>query len=112
MGEILALLGLDGLDTACVVCLKHDAGAIRRINERKPAAVALQVAKLIDEGHLIHAQKGCNGRNVLISQADIALPPAAGTAALASVNNAGFVKLFAHISHGLRVAFVICGGRT
>lgn len=91
MGEILALLGFYGLDAAGIVRLQHDAGAIRGINERKPAAIALQVAELVDEGHLIHPQICSNGGDVVICQADIALPPAAGTAALAGVDNTGFV---------------------
>lgn len=91
MGEILALLGFYGLDAAGIVRLQHDAGAIRGINERKPAAIALQVAELVDESHLIHAQVSRNGGNIVICQADIALPPAAGTAALAGVDNTGFV---------------------
>ena len=114
MGKILALLGFYGLDAAGVVRLQHDAGAIRGINEREPAAIALQVAELVDESHLIHAQKGCNGRNVLICQADITFPAAAGSATLAGVDDTALIRkrFLTHISQGLRVDVVICGGRT
>jgi hypothetical protein len=111
MGKILALLGLHGLNPACVIRLKHDTGTIRGINERESLTVALQVAPFVDKSYFIQSKELRNSRNVCICQAHIALPPAARTTALASVND-GLRFLRIHISHGLRVALVICGGRT
>ena len=89
MREILALLRLDRLYFAGVVGLQHDTGPVRRINEREPASVALQVTERIDEIFLCHAQKLGNGCNICVCQADISLPAAAGSATLASMYNGG-----------------------
>lgn len=112
MGKILTLLGLYGLYAARVIRLKHDAGSIWGIYKRKPASVPLQMAPFIDESHLVHAQVLRNGCNICICQADIALPPATSATALAGMHNLLIFLRHHHISHGLRVAFVICGGRT
>ena len=111
MRKITALLGLDGLNPAGIIRLEHNAGTIGSVNQRKAAAVALQMAKLVDECNLIHAEIGCYGRNILVRKADIAFPSAASSAALAGVDNLGSIAIH-HISQGFRAAAVMCGGRT
>ena len=104
------MLWLYRLNTACVIWLQHNAGSIRCINKGKAASVALQVAEFVDKGHLIHAEVCGNGGYILIRKAYVTLPAAAGTATLTAMHD--FFILHTHISHGLRVDTVICGGRT
>ena len=110
MGEIPALLWLDRLNPACVIGGQHNAGSIRSINEGKSSAIALQVAEFIDKVDLVHTKIGCYGRDIVISQTHIAFPTAACATALACMDD-GF-RWLVHISHGLRIGAVMCGGRT
>ena len=110
MGEIPALLRLDRLNPACVIGVQHNARPIWSIDERQATAIALQVAEFIDKVDLVHTKIGSYSCNIFISQTHIAFPTAAGTATLAGMDD-GF-RWLVHISHGLRIGAVMCGGRT
>lgn len=80
MRKIPALLGFDTLYAASVV-FQHDAGAIPRIDEGKSLAVALDPAISVDERAFFHSQILGNSADILVRQANIALPATTGTAA-------------------------------
>lgn len=82
--EIPALARLDVLYAAGVVA-EHDTGAVFAINEREPLAIALQAAIGVDEIFFAHAEEVGYSRDIFLHKAHIALPPAAGAAALACV---------------------------
>lgn len=117
MWEIFALNRFHLLNAAGIICLEHDTSTIRGIDEGQASTVALQVAVCVDEIGFLHLQVIRNGCYILIRQANIALPAAASSAALAGMNDGGIFCFHAkcaylRISQGLCKALVMCGGRT
>ena len=101
--EIPALLRFDRLNAAALRG-QHAAGAITivGINERQATPVALQAAIAVNKCLFAHAEIGCNGCYVLIRQADVSFPAAAGSAALTGVDDGGVI---AHVKMGVSSEF-------
>lgn len=106
MREVAALLRLDRLNATTAFC-QHAAGTISvvRIYQRQTSPIALQATIALDKGFFRHFQIRGNGRYIVIRQADISFPAAAGTATLAGMDD-GF-RWLVHISHGLRIGAVM-----
>ena len=95
MREVAALLGFNILNSAGVILLQHDAGSILCVYQREASSIPLQMAERVDKLGFFHLQIIGNGRDILICQAHISLPAAAGAAALARVDDC---IRFRHIS--------------
>ena len=95
VGEVAALLRLDGLDAALAV-FKHDAGAVFGVGEREPSAVMPQLAVALDEVLFVKPEVGRDGADFSLADLDVSLPPAAGAAALAAVDDGGVRRIVCH----------------
>lgn len=107
VGEVPALLRLDGLYGAAILS-QHDTSSIFRIAERESLAVPLDAAVGVDKLIFAHAQILRYRVYIAVCKAHIALPPAAGSAAEAGVNEGVCGRRLRH--HALGISQGLCLG--
>ena len=92
VGEVAALLGFDRLDGAGVDALEKYAGSVRAGFQHEARAAGAEFGVLFDEFGGGELEKGGDGVDFLVIEADEARPAAAVAAALAEVMGFGHGK--------------------
>ena len=84
--KVPALLGFYGLHRA-IATLQELALAVGLLDQRKPAAIARQPGKALDELAFGQGHEVGQSPNLLVAHTDVARPPATGGATLAFVED-------------------------